>query len=297
MWQVGPLAVYTLGGSLALGFLTATVVAIPHLRRLGIRRLQVLRLMLALMFFSVLGARLAAIVLGRYGLSGGGIFSVAPDGLAYYGGIVTSLVVLVIFCAQQRWPLLVVTDSLTPAAALGMTVALAVPLGTNLLHVKEGGPPWLNLFLFTVAFGYTYVLWNRSERTRFPGELTLLFLGIDSLLRLLFGAYWAFGEGEAEGIRGQLIMLTIVALLWFSFRGAAQRRSRSTVAATLDWDEARTEPDRASRNNGFAEGRERGNHGADTTVGERSQARKNRIPWLVGYVVLAVLILVRLYVV
>lgn len=282
VWQLGPLSVYTLGVSLALGFLTATVVAIPHLRRRGIRRLQVLRLMLALMLFSVLGARIAAVAFGRNGdpISGASFYSIPPDGLAYYGGVVTALGVLVVFCAQQRWPLLLTTDALAPAAALGMTVGLSVPLGTNLLHLRSEGPLWLNLIVFTAAYGGTYLLWRHSQRTRFPGELTLLLLAGDSLLRLLFGAYWAYGHGgvAAGTSRGPLVMLAVVAVLWFSFRGAAQRRSRSALTSAAVF--VRTAAAEAA-----------GGQAEAAAAASRSAVAG----WAFGYAVLAVLILARLY--
>ena len=165
--------------------------------------------------------RIAAVAFGHNGdpISRASFYSIPPDGLAYYGGVVTALGVLVVFCAQQRWPLLLTTDALAPAAALGMTVGLSVPLGTNLLHLRSEGPLWLNLIVFTAAYGGTYLLWRHSQRTRFPGELTLLLLAGDSLLRLLFGAYWAYGHGgvAAGTSRGPLVMLAVVAVLWFSF--------------------------------------------------------------------------------
>lgn len=262
LWQIGPFTVYTVGVSLALGFLTATVVAIPHLRRRGIRRHQVLRLMLALMVFSVLGARFVALLSGW--LSGqvgfGSLLLIPPDGLSYYGGLVTTLLTLGVACALNRWPLLGITDALVPAAALGLTVGLSVPLATNLLHLQSDGPAGLNLLLFSVAYGGTYLLWQRRDDTRFVGESTLLLVGGDSLLRLGFGYLWTFGLGPSLSIRPQVIALCIVAVLWFSLRGAAQRRRYAQEFAATD------------------------------------QAKGPGIPaWLLGYTVLAGLILVRLY--
>lgn len=291
LWQLGPVSVYTLGMSLALGFLTATMVAIPHLRRRGIRRLQVLRLMLAVMLFSVLGARIAAVLFWPNSdeIVGASLFLIPPDGLAYYGGVITTIAVIVIFCAQQRWPLLPITDALVPAAALGLTVGISVPLGTNLLHLQGSGPPWLNLLLFTVAYGGAYLLWKRSERSRFPGELTLLLLGGDSLLRLIFGAIWTYGYGESGSVRMPLLMLAVIAALWFSFRGAAQRRSLG--AGAVGYGGATGAPGRS------AVGTSGNSSHAAMAGGEgsASQARAGGTSWLVGYAVLAVLILARLY--
>lgn len=240
-WRVGPLAVYTLGFSLALGFLTATISVIPQLRRRGIRRQQALNLMLALMLFSVIGARLA-VLLFRQGARQGGIMamlSVPPDGLSYYGGLLAALAVVVWFCWRNEWPLFSVTDAMAPPIGLGVAVGLAVTLSTNLVHVQWGGPTWTNLILFTLVYGVAFLLWQRRERGRFPGELTLMLLGLDSILRILTGYIWTLSEGPFSSIRGPLVALAISTAFWFSLRGAAQRRSRGQEAATSCTEEPR----------------------------------------------------------
>lgn len=259
--STGSITIYTLGVALGVGFLTATAFAIPRMRRQGIKRQQVLTLMLALMLFTVLGARLAVIV-ARWGEHQGTIarmLLIPPDGLSYYGGLVTALFVLAWFCRQEKVPYLTVTDALAPPAAIGLTTGAALLFATNLLHLTRGGAPWLNLLPFTLAYALSYLLWLRRDARRFPGELTLLLLGGDSLLRIVFGSYWALGEGPFSSVRGPSVMLVIAGALWFTLRGAAYR-------------------------NRGEEPRER----ADERPGTHPT------PWLVGYAVLAAIIVVRL---
>lgn len=225
-WRIGPVPLYTLGLSLALGFLTATIVAIPHMRRQGLRRRQVLHMMLAVMLFSVPGARAAALLFGgsaeRFSLPS--LLVIPPEGLSYFGGLLTAFLVVIVCCYKNDWQLLAVTDGLVPAAALGISVGLAVQLAADLIHLEGGGPAWLNLILFSAAYGVTWALWQRRARTRFRGELTLLLLGSDSLLRLVAGRLWVVGEALPASPRGPLVTLVIVCLLWFLLRGAALRR-------------------------------------------------------------------------
>lgn len=237
LWRLGPVTFYSLGFALSAGFLVATAAAVPLLRRRGVRQRAALRLMLWLMVGTVLGGRLAAL-LAAVGQRDGRLASllvIPPDGLSYYGGLAAALIVIIGFCRRSGVPLLVVTDALAPPAALGLSLGGAVLLATNLLQLRNQGPAWLNVLPFTLSWALAYLLWRHRERPRFLGEPTLLFLGVDSLLRMLLGAFWTFGE-KADGVArlGAAVTLALAAVAWFTLRGAAGRRALSVEAAHFE---------------------------------------------------------------
>lgn len=232
-WRFGSFAIYTLGVALALGFLTVTVVAIPGTRRRGLRRRDVLDLMFWLMLITVVGSRLTMIVIqwDEYVKAPFRALAVPPDGLSYYGGLVIGIVVIAWFSFKRNLRFWTVADSLAPSIGLGITVSFAIILSTNMLRIQSGGFPWTSLILFTVVYAGAYGLWRWQQHVRFEGELVLLLLAIDSILRIVVGFGWAISNGPYANMRGPLITLAIVTALWFVRRGAADRQ-RSEVEKT-----------------------------------------------------------------
>lgn len=232
--RIGPLYVYTYGVALAFGFVLAAIVAIRHTRKIGVRRHDVLDLMLWLMIVCVLAGRSAAVLSQWSEFMRKPIifFSIPPGGISYYGALLAGFIVTMMFAARRNIRFWTLADALTPALALGITVGLGVMLSTNLLKFSSATKTWPNVILFTVIYGTTYMVWRRRRRIRFEGELTLLFFLLDSIFRIALNTKWFFGPLTDGSDKTPAIILFITCILWFTRRGATahvQRPRRKTV--------------------------------------------------------------------
>jgi phosphatidylglycerol:prolipoprotein diacylglycerol transferase len=125
--KIGPVSIYSYGIMIALAFLAGIAAAIYFARREGIKAESILDLSLYVMVAAVAGARLFYVV-GQWELYRDNlpeIWMLQKGGLVFLGGLLFSILTVIIYARAKRLPMLKLFDALTPATALGYAIGRA----------------------------------------------------------------------------------------------------------------------------------------------------------------------------
>jgi phosphatidylglycerol---prolipoprotein diacylglyceryl transferase len=219
--QIGPLAIRWYGVVIAAAVMLGTALA----HREALRRGQDADALLTAVFLSVLSALLGArldYVAGHwdyYGMQPAKILALWEGGLAMQGGLLAGLLATVLYCRWTRLSVPVTIDLMTPGIAIGQAVGwwgnffnqegfgLPTSVPWKLYVDPYRRPPELKQFDFFHPIFLYESLWNlavfailwvglRKRLERWPGALTLCYLGL-----------YAFGRLLVERFRADSLML------------------------------------------------------------------------------------------
>jgi len=129
LFDLGPIPVYSYGLMLGIAFLLGSYLFTYELRRKKIDE----NIGITITFFAIvggiIGGKLFYIIeewnFGK-GLSISQLLNselLSPAGLTFYGGLVLSIIIIIIYCKYKKLSVLMIFDSMAPAAALSYGVA------------------------------------------------------------------------------------------------------------------------------------------------------------------------------
>jgi len=208
--------IYFYGVLIALGFILALLFCSRISGRFGIRADDFYDLMLLLIPFSIVGARLYFVLfrLEEYLAQPGKIIAVWEGGLAIYGGILAGVIVVWLTCRHKKIPMPAMLDltvfGLLPGQILGRwgnflnreafgaetdifcRMGLTDPAG-NTIYVH---PTFLYESLWNLA-GFLFLLrFLKKGRRKYDGQCTLLYF-----------LWYGLGRAWIEGLRADSLYL------------------------------------------------------------------------------------------
>jgi len=122
--KFGPVTIYSYGLMVALGFITATLLAVRTAEKFHIPQDRVTTLALVILISGILGARLLYILLNLKYFASRPLETVMVwhGGLAFYGGVVTAFITSLIYLKIAKQPLLDIADLIVPYICLGHSI-------------------------------------------------------------------------------------------------------------------------------------------------------------------------------
>ncbi len=236
LFSFGPITIYSYGLLFALGILSSLFYLSRQEPVAGMKKNQIIDLILLLTLLGVVGARMFFVIQNwaYYQSYPKEIFYFWEGGLVVYGGILSGFLGLLIFCRVKKVSLLDLSDLYFPALALAQSFgrigcflngccwgtafygswAVQFPLFKELVHPTQIYSSVFNLCLFLL-------LACRYKRSAFKGEVTLLYFLLYPLGRFVLEIFRGdnmrifFGMTIAQIICSFLILGT--AVLYFAF--------------------------------------------------------------------------------
>lgn len=202
--KIGNISLYTYGLFVALGFLTALWVARREAGRVGINPTHVMDLGFYLLIAAIVGSRIFFLAVNPGVLSESlwAVFQIWEGGLVFYGGFIVALITAIIYVRMIKVPFFRIADIFSPGLALGHAVGRIGCFFAGCCYGKECDLPWAVVFknplslapigvhlhptqIYSVAgnlmvFG---ALWLLRKRTRYTGQLFLLYVMFYGLVR------------------------------------------------------------------------------------------------------------------
>jgi len=238
LFSIDPVHLYSYGLMFALGVLAGIYYLSKQKPVEGLTQNQIIDLILVLTFLGIVGGRLFYIFQNwEYYLQNPiEVVAVWQGGLVIYGGIITPLLGLIVFCLVRRINFFALTDLYFPALSLAMAFGRIDCFLNGCCYGTPTNLPWAVQFPFLkdpvhptqiyfslFDFILFLVLAWRYPRRLFIGEITLMYLILYGQNRFMGEFYRGdnlpvlWGMTQAQVI--SLIFVTIGSLLYvFYFR-------------------------------------------------------------------------------
>jgi phosphatidylglycerol:prolipoprotein diacylglycerol transferase len=201
LFQIGRVPILSYGFSLAIAFVTCTLLGMKEARRRDIDPDKVLDLALYLCISGIIGARLLFVLLDipTYFKDPIQIINLRDGGLAYHGGFIAALLVGIAFTRRSKLNGWIMADIIAPLIALGYAIAR---IGCFLNGCCFGLPadvPWAlacragdttlrhptQIYAAIFSLAIFIVLYAKKDHKKFPGYLMFLYVGLYSVSRFI----------------------------------------------------------------------------------------------------------------
>ncbi|WP_096636366.1 prolipoprotein diacylglyceryl transferase [Clostridium cochlearium] len=188
LFSIGPIHVYFFGLMIAIGIIAATIFSIKQAEKRGISEDVILNVAMIVVISGVLGARLFYILFYNpsfYFSNPWEIIKITEGGLSIHGGIFSAIVAGYIYCIKSKISFLKIADIAVMGIALaqgigrvgcdvfGKPMANIMPWGINyngqVLHPAQ-------VYEFILDYVLFIILWRRSYKKKFEGELFVIYL-------------------------------------------------------------------------------------------------------------------------
>ncbi|SHJ92689.1 phosphatidylglycerol:prolipoprotein diacylglycerol transferase [Clostridium cavendishii DSM 21758] len=195
LFSIGPIHIYFFGIMIAVAIIMGTLFAIKQGEKVGISEDIILNLVIIVVISGVIGARLFYILfynLTFYLNNPSEIIKINEGGLSIHGGIFSAILVGYIYCSKSKISFLKLAD----------IIAMALPLAQGIGRVgcDVFGKPMTNVMIWGINYNgqvlhpaqvYEFILdyilfiilWKRSYKKKFQGELFLIYLIAFSIIR------------------------------------------------------------------------------------------------------------------
>lgn len=202
--------IYFYGVLIGLGFILGMLYCARRSREFGLKPDDVYDLMIWLIPFSIIGARLYYVLfeLEHYIQNPADIFAIRNGGLAIYGGIIAGVLVVYLVCRKKRVPVLAFLD----LAVFGLLIGQIIGRWGNFMNREAFGaeteifcrmgliapdgssiyvhPTFLYESLWNLGVLIFLILFTKKGKRRYDGQCLLLYF-------LLYG----LGRSWIEGLR------------------------------------------------------------------------------------------------
>lgn len=202
--------VYFYGVIIGLGFILAMVYCARHAKGFGLKKDDVYDLMLWLIPFSIIGARLYYVLfeLDRYIRDPAKIFALRDGGLAIYGGIIAGILVIILLSKHKKVPPLAFLD----LVVFGLLIGQIIGRWGNFMNREAFGAPtdvFCRMGLTTPDGSTIYVhptflyesLWNLASFIILSIFVKKGLRKYDGQCVLLYFLFYGLGRGWIEGLR------------------------------------------------------------------------------------------------
>lgn len=198
------------GVLISLGILLGTMVGIRNAKRVGISEDDLLDFLIIAIPLSIIGARLYYVIFEwqDYRFDLGKILAIRSGGLAIHGGIITAIIVALIYTKVKKINFFNLADVSAPSLALGQSIGR---WGNYINQEAHGGPtslPWGIMvdgvkvhptFLYESLWNFglfLFLMWYARKKQKNMGEVFAIYLGAYSFVRFLI-----------EGLRTDSLMI------------------------------------------------------------------------------------------
>jgi len=246
LFKIGPFAAHAYGFMLALGFLLGILTSIYFAKKESIKSETILNLAIYVIISAIAGARLLYVLVDWNYFSGHPleIIMVQNGGLAFLGGLILSLLTILVYAKISKVPPLKILDAVTPAGFLGYSITR---IGCFLNGCCFGVPtqlPWgivfppgspaaaafpgealhpVEIYASLTTFAIFLVLTWIYRSKKFDGQIFFLGLIFYSIYRFLM----EFLRFEPKWVSLSIYQWMVIPLFIFSVWGLSCFRRRS----------------------------------------------------------------------
>lgn len=214
LFEIGPIPVYSYGLMLGIAFLIGSSIFSKELKRLKVPENVGIMITFIAIICGIVGSKIFYIIeewnFGKvnsilYYLTPDNLFS--PAGLTFYGGVILSLIVIYLYCKKKKISLMMILDSMAPAATIGYAIArIGCHLsGDGCYGINVKGTFWEFIgfsyskgivptkmgelvhptSLYELAFGVIafFILWNLRKKMKYNGQLFYIYLILTGIPR------------------------------------------------------------------------------------------------------------------
>jgi phosphatidylglycerol:prolipoprotein diacylglycerol transferase len=204
LYKIGPINIYAYGFFLAVGFMTAILVAAQEARRLGLPVGRFYDLCFFIIVFALIGSRILYVIVepGKFIQNPLKVFALWEGGLVFHGGLIAAVVVAFLLMRRYGMPWRTTFDALAVGMPLGQAFGRVgcfmagccfgslsdLPWAVRFTHpdtlcpIREPLHP-AQLYEALLAFGVFGVLFWLRKRKRFEGQLILTYFFLAGLVR------------------------------------------------------------------------------------------------------------------
>lgn len=195
LFQIGSFQVYSFGFMIAVGVLVGLYFALREAKRKGIDTEMLYNLAMGLVISGILGARIFYILvynLDYYIQNPAEIIMLQHGGLSIHGGLLGGFIFGAWFIRKHKLNFWVLADTVAPAIALGTAIGR---VGCDVFGVPMS-KPWFwgvnvkgqvlhptQLYEFVLDYFIFFLLWRFRQRTRFDGQLFLIYIALYAAAR------------------------------------------------------------------------------------------------------------------
>ena len=188
LFSIGPIHIYFFGLMIAIAAIAGGAFAIKQGEKRGINEDTIFNLIMIVLISGVLGARLFYILFYNpsfYFSNPGEIIKIDEGGLSIHGGIFSSIAAGYIYSVKSKIPFFKLADITVMGVALaqgigrvgcdvfGKAMTNIMPWGINyngqILHPAQ-------VYEFILDYILFIILWRRSYKKKFEGELFVIYL-------------------------------------------------------------------------------------------------------------------------
>jgi phosphatidylglycerol---prolipoprotein diacylglyceryl transferase len=249
LFEIGPIPVYSYGLMLGIAFLVGSSLFSKELKRLKVEENVGITITFMAIICGIVGSKIFYIIeewnFGKansilYYLTPDNLFS--PAGLTFYGGLILSIAVIYFYCKKKKISLLMIFDSMVPAATLGYAIArIGCHLsGDGCYGISVKGTFWEFIGfsyskgivptvagelvhptpLYELSFGVIafFILWNLRKKMKYKGQLFYIYLILTGVPRFLvefirLNPRIIFNLSQAQIISVLMILVGVVMLV------------------------------------------------------------------------------------
>ena len=228
IFKLGPLAVYSYGTLVALGFAAAVFLISRRAAAFGLDKNRVIDLAILILISGIIGARAFYVLLnvGYYAARPMEMFNLSRGGLVWYGGFLAAIPVFFIYTKRAGIKFLDMADLISPYVALAQAAGrmgcflngccFGVPADSGCsLGVMIPGEDIIRhpVQLYSVAalLAIYFILRIWQEKRHFAGEIFLVYCVLYSLKRFFI----EFLRGDNARILLNLTISQVISLVIF----------------------------------------------------------------------------------
>ena len=213
LFEIGPVPVYSYGLMLGIAFLIGSTIFSKELRRKNLDE----NIGVIITFLGIIGGIVGGkifYILEEWNFGKGPAFSTflgkdlfSPAGLTFYGGMVLSIAMIIIYCKKKKLSVLMIFDLMAPAATIAYGIArIGCHLsGDGCYGTKVNGTFWefigmqyskgivptepgvlvhpTSLYELGVAIIIFTILWKLRTKIKFNGQLFYWYLILTGIAR------------------------------------------------------------------------------------------------------------------
>lgn len=147
--EIGKVAIHTYGFIFAIAFFVSFLVFRRYLRKESISDKIAYDLFFYIVISALAGSKLFLIIIDwRYYLNDPKeiLYAIARYGGVFYGGLLSSIVVSILYLNHNKLPILKVTDCASPAIALGLSIGRWACLSAGCCYGSYSELPWAIIY-------------------------------------------------------------------------------------------------------------------------------------------------------
>lgn len=147
--EIGKVHIHTYGVILAIAFFMGFLIFKKYLRKENISDKVAYDLFFYIVIGSLAGSKLFLIIIDwKYYLNNPKeiLFAIARYGGVYYGGLIASIIVSILYLNHNKLPILRVTDCASPAIALGLSIGRWACLSAGCCYGSYSELPWAIIY-------------------------------------------------------------------------------------------------------------------------------------------------------